>query len=406
MHCCYQINIYLFGFAFYVAALWRMASPSKEMKVQCVNPDGISGLPQDITGYILACMPIRDAIRTSILSRKWRSGWKSMTKLVFDDKMVKDPSNCQQLKKYKFASTILNVLLIITGSIPEIKIEVSELDVDSELDHIICYLSRNNHLKKICFLGSLKHCYKLPSSFFSLQGLEEIGLYNCLFRPPIIFDGFSKLRSLCFGNVDITSKTFLPFLSNCPLLRDLALMGDYSRDFATGGNKFTFVELLQCVPLIEILVIEGGMPHKLPTSLVHLKYLLLEVCYDKEYIVSSALCLIRSSPNLEKISLTAYDKSDTAHISKTFPGIQDYSGFTLDHLEIFQMVYFANEDLKVDFLKLIMAISPVLKKAQIVLYKSVSLEKENEMLRNLLELPFPRASPSAKLIIKRPNPAS
>nr|GEW52699.1 signal recognition particle 54 kDa protein 2 [Tanacetum cinerariifolium] len=226
------------------------------MKVQCLNPDRISCLPQDITGYILTCMPIRDAIRTSILSRKWRSGWKSITKLVFDDKMVKDPSNCQQLKKYKFASAILNVLLIITGSIPEIKIDVSELDLDSE--------------------------------------------------PPIIFDGFSKLRSLGFGNVDITSKTFLIFLSNCPLLRDLALIGDYSRDFATGGNKLTFVELLQCVPLIEILVIEG--PY-----------------------------------------MKAYDKSDTAHISKTFPGIQDYSGFTLDHLEIFQMVYFANEDLKMAF---------------------------------------------------------
>nr|GEU47022.1 hypothetical protein [Tanacetum cinerariifolium] len=218
------------------------------MKVQCVNPDRISSLPQDITGYILTCMPIRDAIRTSILSRKWRSGWKSMTRLAFDDKMVKVPSNCQQLKKYKLASAILNVLLLHAGSIPKIKIEVGELDVDSE--------------------------------------------------PPIKFDEFSKLSTTNFGEVDITSKTLQLFLSSCPILRDLALVVLETLLEETNSH------LLQCVPLIEILDIGGGMPYKLATSLVQLKSLILTVCYDEEEEVSSALCLIRSSPNLAEICLT------------------------------------------------------------------------------------------------------
>nr|GEW60420.1 hypothetical protein [Tanacetum cinerariifolium] len=114
--------------------------------------------------------------------------------------------------------------------------------------------------------------------------------------PPIIFDGFSKLSTVRFANVDITSKSLQLFLSKCPLITVLHLIGDDSRDFAT-GNKFTFVELLQCVPLIEFLVIEGpsmkhlfagGMPHKLPTSLVQLKGLSLGMCYDEDDEVSSA----------------------------------------------------------------------------------------------------------------------
>ncbi|PWA58624.1 FBD domain, Leucine-rich repeat domain, L domain-like protein [Artemisia annua] len=133
-----------------------------------------------------------------------------------------------------------------------------------------------------------------------------------------------------------------------------------SRDFAS-GNKLTFVELLQCVPLIEMLRVEGAY-------------------------------------------MEGYEKSDTAQISKNFPDIQDYSGFALDHLELFWMEYFASEDREVDFLKLIMAKSPMLKKAQIELCIGFSLEEENKMLRNLIRLP--RASPSAKLIIKRPKPAS
>ncbi|GKD24122.1 F-box/FBD/LRR-repeat protein-like protein [Tanacetum coccineum] len=295
--------------------------------------------------------------------------------------MVKVPSNCQQLKKYKLGSAILNVLLLHAGSIPKIKIELGELDVDSEFDQIICYLSRNNHLQKLCLMGSHRHCYKLPYSFFSLQGLEVILLFKCLFRPPIKFDGFSKLSTARFSNVDITSKALQLFLTNCPLLRDLALVGGCG-DFAR-GNKLTFVELLQCVPLIEILDIG-------------------EVFYDEEDEVSSALCLIRSSPNLAEICLTGCDKSDTAQISKKIPNMQDFSSFALDHLEFFLMENFANRYCEVDFLKLIMAKSPMLKKARIGLCESVSLEKENELLRDLLQLRFPRASPSAKLIVKRP----
>ena len=51
----------------------------------------------------------------------------------------------------------------------------------------------------------------------------------------------------------------------------------------------------------------GGMSHMLPTSLVHLIYLYLEVYRDVEDEVSSALCLMRNSPNLEKIVLTVND---------------------------------------------------------------------------------------------------
>nr|GEX14201.1 hypothetical protein [Tanacetum cinerariifolium] len=353
------------------------------MKVKSLNSDRISSLPQDITGYILTCMPIRDAIRTSILSRKWRSGWKSMTKLAFDDKMVKVPSNCLQLKKYKLASAILNVLSMHTGSLLDIIIDVGELDVDSEFDQIIRSLSRNDHLQNLRFCASLKHCYKLPSSFFSLRaGLESIGLTHCLFRPPIAFDGFSKLRAVRFAYVYITSKALQLFLSTCPLLRYLALI-DHSREFVE-GNKLTLVELSQCVPLIEFLEIRGGMLYQLPTSLVQLKYLLLDVRVDDVYVASSALCLIRSSPNLKEISLSlsmGY-MSDTAQISKNLPDIQDNPGFTLDHLRFFLMVDFSNEDLEVHFLKLIMAKSPMLKKAKILLNEDVSLEDEIEILRD------------------------
>ncbi|KAJ0642652.1 putative FBD domain-containing protein [Helianthus annuus] len=251
-------------------------------------------------------------------------------------------------------------------------------------------------------------------------------------------------------------------------------------DFVAGGNKFTFVDLLQCVPLIQDLEIAdsymkfanfdngyrlkylcpGGMPHKLPTSLVHLKYLCLDVCMTEQNEISFVLCMIRSSPLLGKLTLRMYDNEKSlvpqtsnnfldpeayldlnldhleildidiysnlplvkdfvkliiakSHVLKkvrielndnsNFLDPEDTLNLTLDHLETLEIKMFSNLPLEMEFVKLIMAKSLVLKKLRIELNDKVSVDEEVKMLRDLVLLPFPRASPSAKLIIERPE---
>ncbi|GKC57655.1 F-box/FBD/LRR-repeat protein-like protein, partial [Tanacetum coccineum] len=227
------------------------------MKVQRLSSDILSTLPENIIDDILTCMPIRDAVRTSILSRKWRFCWTSIPKLVFDDKLVKVPSKCKQLKKYKLASAIFHVLLRHTGSILEFSIDGGELEMYSELDQIIYYLSKSNNMKKLSFDISDNYRYKLPSLFFSLQRSKVLKLVNCGFEPPLTFNGFSRLKSVMFIHVEMTSKALEYFLSNCPLLKDVLLYGHGSKKDNAGGNKFTFVELFECAPLIWALSISG-----------------------------------------------------------------------------------------------------------------------------------------------------
>ncbi|KAJ0823230.1 putative F-box domain, leucine-rich repeat domain superfamily, F-box-like domain superfamily [Helianthus annuus] len=57
-------------------------------KTQSLNSDIISTLPQNIIEDILTRMPIRDALRTSVLSMRWRYTWRGMPKLTFTDDMV------------------------------------------------------------------------------------------------------------------------------------------------------------------------------------------------------------------------------------------------------------------------------------------------------------------------------
>ncbi|PRQ47948.1 putative F-box domain-containing protein [Rosa chinensis] len=47
--------------------------------------DRISALPDEILVIILSGLPVRDAQATSILSRRWRYMWASITTLNFDD---------------------------------------------------------------------------------------------------------------------------------------------------------------------------------------------------------------------------------------------------------------------------------------------------------------------------------
>ncbi|KAI6688915.1 hypothetical protein NL676_025743 [Syzygium grande] len=61
--------------------------------------DKISQLPRNIIDQILSHMPIKDAVRTSILSRKWRYKWSSLPQLVFDDQCTNDTSPHEKLVK-------------------------------------------------------------------------------------------------------------------------------------------------------------------------------------------------------------------------------------------------------------------------------------------------------------------
>ncbi|KAJ0439878.1 putative F-box domain-containing protein [Helianthus annuus] len=114
-------------------------------RTQSLNPDFISTLPQNIIEDILTRMPLRSALRTSVLSKKWRYTWRGMPKLVFTDKMVTLPSNrsYRQLNKYKLVSAIFHVLLLHNGpEILEFHCSFVHLHMESEFAQIISYLKR------------------------------------------------------------------------------------------------------------------------------------------------------------------------------------------------------------------------------------------------------------------------
>ncbi|KAL4586529.1 hypothetical protein LXL04_011165 [Taraxacum kok-saghyz] len=364
--------------------------------------DRVSALPQDTVEKILTLMPLKDAVRTSILSKKWRYSWTTIPKLVFNQNMILSSRN-KLLDKYKFVNAIFHVFLQHTGPILEFSLIVTAEDFSSEIDQILLHLSRRNNIKKFVFETSGNPSLWLPPSIFSLQGLEHLHLSYCGFEPLLLNKGFRMLKSLHLWEPWITNKILPGFLTNCPLLEKFTWKS-YNPDIEL--NESEWVELLKCLPLVQVLELSrliikhlaaGDIPQKHTVSLPNLRILVIYTCFVELPFVLNMIC---GSPNLENIKLKMCSDHDEGCLDHDLPDIKDYTGLKLDHLKEMEITRFNNHDREMEFVKLIMANSPVLKKARLELNSDISVDEEVKMLRDLMHIPFLRASP---ITIERPK---
>ncbi|PRQ39153.1 putative F-box domain-containing protein [Rosa chinensis] len=84
--------------------------------------DKISNLPSGVTQQILSFLPIREAVRTSILSSNWRHKWAMVWHLVFDDQCVSDMMRGGIKRTKTFENIVDHVLLLHSGSIDTFKL--------------------------------------------------------------------------------------------------------------------------------------------------------------------------------------------------------------------------------------------------------------------------------------------
>lgn len=175
--------------------------------------DLISNLPPSIIERILVQLPIRDVVRTSMLSRTWRYKWVSISNLVFHEKFVPDES---------LVKVITMLLLLHQGPIHKFQITNLNLQNCPQIDKWILYLSRNEIKELILELGAGEF-YRAPSCLFNCKKLTHLDLSRCELVPPPSFKGFMRLKCLTLDQVFISRDAIQSLISNCPILEGLSL---------------------------------------------------------------------------------------------------------------------------------------------------------------------------------------
>ncbi|XP_052187346.1 F-box/FBD/LRR-repeat protein At1g13570-like [Diospyros lotus] len=141
------------------------------------------------------------------------------------------------------------------------------------------------------------------------------------------------------------------------------------------------------------LIFADGLPKRLPTDLSHLKILELHLEYVND--VSTILCFLRSSPNLEKIAigLPIDLTKDDETVIKRFE-VEGWSDICLNQLREVELRDAYCTRFELEFIKLILAKSPVLEKMVI---ESTDL-MDTDDLGFLMEVTqFRRLSPLAQV---------
>ncbi|KAL2504140.1 F-box/fbd/LRR-repeat protein [Abeliophyllum distichum] len=422
----------------------KQREPPKVPSNVGMEVDKISNLPGHIIDKILSSLPLRDAVRTSVLSSKWRFKWVTLPHLVFENQSVLISTQDQTLIKNKLLSIIDHVLLLHTGPIHKFKLSHRDLQGVSDVDRWILFLSRGS-VKEFILEIWKGHRYKLPSSLYSFQKLIHLELFNCLLKPPYIFNGFKSLKSLDLQHITMDQDAFEDMVSNCPLLERLTLMNfdgftrlkihapnllffdvggvfeevgfqdtinlaivsiglyanpgsDWNLAFGSTGN---LINLFANLPRIQRLEVQnfflkylaaGGVPVKLPTPCIDLTFLSIRVNFNDLEENLAALCLLRSSPNLQELELLA--RSDEhATMRSVMNTVENYQSFPLNELRLVKIVGIFGIRKELSFVKFLLANSPVLGRMTI---KPAPVVGGMEMAKELLR--FRRASAQAEIV--------
>ncbi|KAK2972619.1 hypothetical protein RJ640_008115, partial [Escallonia rubra] len=388
----------------------------------------------------------------------WRYVWATHPQLVLDKNFLRDIRfNKRLLHNGFFVSIINNILFLHTGPILKFVLHIPLYYTGCylELDQWMLLLSRNGSMD-LTLANSSAHPYKLPSYIYSCQELRHLKLSKCIFKPPLIilhlkkvsfvvntFENFPLLEYItfvtCVGvrHFHISAPKLRSFTaidtqdvrwSSFMIIPNLTLvyiavcrMGQYGQ-----GERIDLVKLVGCLPAIVNLSLDGlflkilaigTAPRRLPTMVTCLKFLTLsQLQFTELDHVSCILCLLRSSPNLERLEVglvtrdsklvlrflllqvsTATGSSMESVVS--YLEAPDCLDQTLDKLRTVNMKFMGSRA-ELLLIKLLLAHSPSLEKVSIEQSGVVDAYQGFKVSRELMR--FSRASPRAEIIFLGP----
>ncbi|KAL0368915.1 UNVERIFIED_CONTAM: F-box/FBD/LRR-repeat protein [Sesamum calycinum] len=379
-----------------------------------METDRISSLPCEIMDNILKYLPLCEAVRTSILSREWRYKWETTPCVLFG-------STCKVniQRQYDWVSIIDRILLLHKGSITKFSLTIADLRMCRGIDNWLYFLS-NCHVEELTLCFDFPDSHPVISQFlFTLDRLTRLFLVYGELKPPPTFRGFERLIRLDLFNVCISAGEFKSFISKCPLLEYIKLESFGPRAIANieidapNLKFFSYRGRLHSICFKNTLLLEemaflagggsgGGVPKKLPNDLNHMHHLCFWIMNLSTIAeVSCALCLIRSSPKLQSLKITALGLRNPENLETAaqFIKAQQECEITLSCLENINIRNFSGLEPEMEFVKLLLSAATALRKLEIITKNNnVSGKARTEVFEELVS--SRRASKQAEIIIR------
>lgn len=186
----------------------------KTQRPKDVRGDFISSMPDDILRHILSFTVTISAIRTSVLSRRWRHLWRELTSLYIEDFGPQARGINQILTNYtapKIMSFHLGIY-IHDHSTPRIN------------SWIEFAMSRRVHDLSVTFYNRRKYIF--PDFFYRSSSIRKLSieLMDRYITPGVIVS-WESLRNLSLHRCLIREDSIANIISGSPKLESLALYG-------------------------------------------------------------------------------------------------------------------------------------------------------------------------------------
>lgn len=206
-------------------------------KIQKRNVDDIiSNLPEGVLLHILSLLPTKDAVRTSILAKKWKQLWTYLSAFDFNFRHPRydlDPRNqnntenslLDQKNKENSLLDLVGRLLQKSNRVERLCVQIFRSVIDADkVSSLISSVAKHKMQYLKLSLGHPNDKFVLPHSFPAFESLNELhlNLKFTLHIPNGIH--FPKLKNLVVSDVTFANeKSVQRLFSGCPVLQELSL---------------------------------------------------------------------------------------------------------------------------------------------------------------------------------------
>lgn len=182
--------------------------------------DRISQLSDDLLLRILSCVPTKDVVATSLLSKRWQFLWMLVPQLQYND--INHSGDYKNFSQFVYRSLLSNKASVIEHLHLNLGPECPAIDIGLWIG---IALSRRLRELEINIRSSFENVsFSLPSSLYTSDTLETLRVINFVLLVVPSSVCLPSLKVLHLKTVDYEDDASLPnLLSGCPNLEELCL---------------------------------------------------------------------------------------------------------------------------------------------------------------------------------------